>query len=70
MIEAFVGKFVVIEFTNGLRSQRTIAYVVSVQDGFITLEAPATKKQYSVNVNSVVEISELPKDQVRPEFRR
>ncbi len=70
MLETYVGKFVVIEFTNGARSQRTIAYVVSVQDGFITLEAPSTRKQYSVNVNSVIEISELPKDQVRPEYRR
>jgi hypothetical protein len=70
MIETLVGKFVVIEFTNGQRSQRTIAYLAAFQDGFLTLEAPSTRKQYSVNVNSVIEISELPESQVKPEYRR
>ena len=70
MIETFVGKFVVIEFKNRDKNERTIAYVVEVKDGFITLEAPAQKSRYAVNLQSVISITELPEDRVKPEFRK
>ena len=70
MFEELSGKFVIIVFMNGSQEQRTIAYVVSVEGDFITLEAPARRSRYMVNLKNIISISELPESQVKPEYRR
>lgn len=70
MFEDLVNKFVIIEFSLRGQPARTIAYVTEVKEGFIALESPAKRSKYTVATSSIINITELPPEKVRPEYRR